>query len=263
MHGQGPPLVFVHGAFGDGDLDWHALLEHLTGRFTCHLPSGRGRGLSGDHSDLGFGRRVDDVLAYVESIGTPTGLVGWSAGGALAVAAAARSDAVDGVAVYEPVMDTLMGEQEKAALGQALARMGEAIAEGDLTDAVRAFAGFVCHDEEVAVLEDRGYLEATGRYAPNLLRAFQQSAAQGGPGAPVPASAADPTVLGAISTPMLVLHGSETRPFWLRFARHVADHVPDARLREIPGAGHAASLTHPEALAEALTAFFSPAQQPA
>ncbi|MBA3890627.1 MAG: hypothetical protein H0X64_08850 [Gemmatimonadaceae bacterium] len=44
--------------------------------------------------------------------------------------------------------------------------------------------------------------------------------------------------------------------------RHVADHVPNARMQEIPGAGHAAPLTHPEALAEALYEFFSPAQQP-
>jgi len=52
VHGQGPPLVFVHGMMADGDTDWKALLPHLTGRFTCHLPSYRGRGLSGDHPEL-------------------------------------------------------------------------------------------------------------------------------------------------------------------------------------------------------------------
>jgi hypothetical protein len=39
--------------------------------------------------------------------------------------------------------------------------------------------------------------------------------------------------------------------------------VPNARVHEIPGAGHAAPLTHPEALAKALTEFFTPARQPA
>jgi pimeloyl-ACP methyl ester carboxylesterase len=34
-------------------------------------------------------------------------------------------------------------------------------------------------------------------------------------------------------------------------------------VHEIPGVGHAAPLTHPEAIADALTRFFSPAQQPA
>ena len=37
--GQCPSLVFLQGILGDGDLDWLSVLPHLTGRFTCHLPS--------------------------------------------------------------------------------------------------------------------------------------------------------------------------------------------------------------------------------
>ena len=69
VHGQGPALVLLQGLIGDGDLDWDRLVGHLTGRFTCHLPSLRGRGLSGDHPDLSWGRLVNAVLAYVDSIG--------------------------------------------------------------------------------------------------------------------------------------------------------------------------------------------------
>jgi pimeloyl-ACP methyl ester carboxylesterase len=260
VHGQGRPLVFLHGGIGDGDIDWDRLLGHLTGRFTCHLPSMRGRGLSGDHPDLSPGRQVDDVLAYVDSIGGPTGLVGWSVGANLALGAAARSDAVDAVALFEPPisMRGLMDEQEQAVMGNAIARMGELAAEGNLTAAARAFAGGPFNDEEIAVAEDAGYFEAAGRYVPHLLNLLQQVMAYEGP------TAEDPAVLGAISAPVLVLHGSDTRlPFHHASARHVADHVPNARVREIPGAGHAAPLTHPEALAKALTEFFAPAQQPA
>lgn len=257
VHGQGPPLVFLHGAIGDGDLDWQAVVDHLTGRFACHLPSSRGRGLSGDSPDLSFGRRVDDVLAYLDSIEEPTGLVGWSAGGAVALAAAARSDAVNAVAVYEPVMDSLMDAEEKAAIGGAIARMGEAVPDGRLTDAMRAFAGFVCQEGELAMLDDAGYLEASEHYAPNLLRTFQQPPRDDGASAPVPPSAADPVVLGAISAPLLVLHGTDTKSFWIRFAQHVATHVPNARVGQVPGAGHAAPLTHPEVLAGALGDFFT------
>jgi pimeloyl-ACP methyl ester carboxylesterase len=103
VHGEGPPLVFVHGMMADGDLDWRALLRHLTGRFTCYLPSCRGPGLSGDHPDLSPGRMVDDILAYVDSIGEPTALVGWSSGAYLAVTvAAAQPEAVNAVAPFEP-----------------------------------------------------------------------------------------------------------------------------------------------------------------
>jgi len=258
VHGQGPPLVFVHGMLADGDIDWQALLPHLTGRFTCHLPSYRGRGLSGDHPDLGIGRMVDDVLAYVASIGEPTGLVGWSSGAYLAVAAAAaQPDAMTAVAPLELGVLRLMDEQEQAALGEAVTRMGELAAAGRSADAARAFAGWPFTDEDVALAEAAGYFEAAGRYVPNLLSLLQQWGAHEGPSPDAPA------VLGAISTPVLVLHGANTKPFLTASARYVTDHVPDARIQAIPGAGHAAPLTQPEALAQALTEFFSPAQQPA
>ena len=256
VHGQGPPLVFLHGMLGDGDIDWDPMVGHLTGRFTCHLPSQRGRGLSGDHPNLSYGRQLDDFLAYVDSIEAPTGLVGWSGGADMALAVAgAQSDAVTAVAPVEPVMPRLMDEHEQAALGGAVVRMGELAAEGRLTDAVRTFAGFPFTDEDIAAAEDAGYFEAAGRYVPNLLKLFQA-----GYEGPTPD---DPAVLGATSTPVLVLLGSDTKPYASRAARHVADHVPNARVHEIPGAGHASPLTHPEALAEALIEFFTPSLQPA
>ena len=254
VHGQGPPLVFLQGLIGDGDLDWTRVVEHLTDRFTCHLPSRRSRGLSGDHPDLSGGRATDDVLAYVDSIGEQIGLVGWSGGANQALAVAARSEAVDAVAPFEPVMQGLMDEQVQAELGGAVGEMGELAAQGRLPAVARAFAGWVFKEEEITVAEDAGYFEAAGRYAPNLLGLLQQLMEHGDP-------TGDPAVLGAISAPVLVLHGSKTKPFFTASARHVADQVSNARIQEIPGAGHAAPLTHPEALAKALAGFFAPTQQ--
>ncbi len=256
VHGQGPPLVFLHGIIGDGDLDWQELLPYLTGGFTCHLPSWRGRGLSGDHPDLSFGRMVDDCIAYLDSLGEAAGVVGWSAGADLALAMAAQSDAVDAVSALEPSMPRLLTEQQRAAFGDAFARMGELAAEGRLTDAMRAFAGVPFTDDEIAALDDAGYLEAAGRYVPTLLSNIQQQPQYQGP------TPDDPDVLGAISAPVLVLHGSDSKPVAVHAAKHVADHLPRAQVQEIPGAGHVAPLTHPQALTEALTEFFSPAQQP-
>ena len=258
VHGQGPPLVFVHGILADGDIDWQALLPHLTGRFTCYLPSLRGRGLSGDHPDLSPGRMVDDILVYVDSIAAPIGLVGWSSGAYLVmIVASAQPDAVDAVAPFEPGVLSLMDEQEQAAFGACAARMGELAAEGRLTAAARAFVGWLCNDEEIAQADAAGYFEAAGTYVPNLLNLLQQWGQYEGP------TPDDPAVLGAISAPVLVLHGADTKPFLSASARYVADGVPNARVHEMPGAGHAAPLTHPEALAEALTEFFSPTLQPA
>lgn len=252
VHGTGRPLVFVHGMLADGDLDWQLLLPHMTSGFTCHLPSYRGRGLSGDHPDLSPGRIAEDILTYVESIEAPTWLVGWSSGAYLAlIAAAARPHAVQAVAAFEPGILSLMDEQEQASHAAAGVRMGELVAAGDLPGAVRAFAGWPFNEEELAIADDSGYFDAAARYVPNLLKLLPQWGQYEGP------SPDDPAVLGAIASPVLVLHGADTTPFLATSARHVTDHVPDARLHAIPNVGHAAPLTDPGALAAALTDFFS------
>lgn len=250
VHGDGPPLVFTPGGIGDGELDWRAVLPHLTDRFTCRLPSLRGRGLSGGHPDLRLDRLVDDLVAYVDTIGEATGLVGWSAGG-MVLAVAARSDAVDAVAAFEPTMFHLMGADERAALGAAVVRLRELAADGNLAEAVRTFLSVPFTDDEIAAADEAGYFEATGRYVPTLLNQLAQTMRSDSPGPE------DPAVLGAISAEVLVMYGSETKPFLAAGARYVADHVPNATLREIPGVGHAAPLTHPERVAEVLSDFFA------
>jgi pimeloyl-ACP methyl ester carboxylesterase len=256
VHGDGSPLVFLQGVIGDGDLDWGSTVGHLTDKFTCHLPSLRCRGLSGDHPDLSGPRLVEDFLTYIDSLGEPTGLTGWSGGGAWALAVAAQSDAVSAVAPFEPGILSLADEQVQAVIGNAVACTGELAAEGNLAAAARALAGFPFNDGEIAVAADAGYFEAAGRYVPNLLNLLQQAMGSEDP-------FADPAMLGAIQAPVVVLLGSDTKPFFTTSARYVTDHVPNAWVHKIPGVGHAAPLTHPKALAEAITEFFAPAQQPA
>ncbi len=256
VHGQGPALVFLQGVIGDGDLDWGRVTGQLSDRFTCHLPSMRGRGLSGDHPDLGVARIVDDVVTYIESIGEPAGLTGWSGGGNFSLLAAAQSDAVSAVAPFEPGVMSLMDEQYQAVVGGVVARTGQLAAEGKLAEAARAFAAFPFNEVEIAAMDGVGYFEAAGRYMPSMLKFLGALMENEDP-------TANPAVLGAIQAPTVVLLGSNTKPFYTASARYVTDHVPNARVQEILGAGHAAPLTHPEALAEALAEFFAPAQQPA
>lgn len=256
VHGEGPPLVFLQGIAADGDLDWQQLVPYLSDAFTCHLPSMRGRGLSGDHPDLSIDRVCEDYVTYIDSLGEPTGVVGLSAGAGQALLAAARCDAVAAVAAYEPLISALMDEQEQAALGAALARTAQLAADEDLVAAMRAFAGYPLTDGDMVAAEDAGYFDTTGRYVPNLLAVFQQLVTYDGP------MPDDPAVLGAISAPVMVLHGTQTKPIFRDSARFVAAHVPDAQVVEIPGAGHLGPLSHPETIAETLIEFFAPAQQP-
>ena len=118
VRGQGPPLVLVHGALGDGEVAYEALVPHLADRFTCYTPSTRGRGLSGDNPDHSPPRLQEDVTAFVDSIGEPVCLVGWSGSGAWVLGAAADSDSVAAVAIYEPGVIGVGGEDDIARFGR-------------------------------------------------------------------------------------------------------------------------------------------------
>jgi hypothetical protein len=85
------------------------------------------------------------------------------------------------LAAVEMGMPRLMDKQEQAAFGAAVARTGELAAEDRFTEAVRAFAGFLFTDEEVAMADDVGYFDAAGRYIPNMLNFFQQQMEHQGP----------------------------------------------------------------------------------
>ncbi len=259
VHGQGPPLVLVHGGLEDGDLCWGALLPFLTGQFTCYVMSRRGRGLSAAATDLSQERLLEDVTAFVDSIGEPVSLVGESDGGPLALGAAARTDAVSAVAVYEPAVVDMADEELGARLEQTLARVGEAVTEGRLGDAARTFSELVANNDELAALTASDYLAEAGRYMPNLLQEFEQGAQSEDP------SPTDPSELVKITVPVLVLHGSRSalRSFFPAGARHIAEHVADPHLREIAGAGHFGVALAPQPIANELVRFLTAAPAPA
>src|SRR5918993_5822612 len=153
VRGQGPPLVLVHGALGDGEVAYEALVPHLADRFTCYTPSTRGRGLSGDNPDHSPARLEEDVTAFVDSIGEPVCLVGWSGSGAWVLGAAARSGSVAAVAAYEPGVVSVMREDDLARTFATMEQVGMAAANGRLVDAVRAFAPWIGTDNEIAALK--------------------------------------------------------------------------------------------------------------
>ena len=259
VQGQGPPLVLVHGAIGDGGSAWEALLPHLTDRFTCYLPSTRGRGLSGDNPDHSPPRLEEDVTAFVDSLGEPVCLVGWSGGGAWVLGAAAHSGSVAAVAAYEPGVVSVMREDDLARTGATLEQMGMAAADGRLVDAVRAFAPWICIDNEIAALEETDFFERWAVGVPAMLQFFQHDALYEGP------RSTDPEVLQQVASPVLLLRGQQTEldTWFADSAQHIAQHVADPHVRELPGLGHFAPLVAPEPLAEGLISFFESARQPA
>lgn len=171
VEGEGPPLVLVHGAVADGDSEWGALLPRLTDRFTCYLPSTRGRGSSAAHPDHSREARVQDVTAFVDSIGEPVALVGVSGGGMLVLGAASRTTNVVAVGAYEPVVFESMDDGTWADYRAALEAMEAAVAAGSPLEAAGAFLEWVANDEEVAaVSEAEDGVDEIVRYRPSTSR---------------------------------------------------------------------------------------------
>lgn len=258
VQGDGPPLVLVHGAPHDGDIAWEALLPHLTGRFTCYLPSTRGRGLSGDSPDYSPPSLVGDVKAFVDSIGEPVCLMGWSSGGRLALGVAAHSDAVANVVLYETGVWSVMREDDLAGWDSALEQMNDASADGRLVDAARAFHAWVATDNEIAALETN-YFERCAGIVAAMLQEFRQGETDAGPGP------TDPGVLAQVGAPVLLLRGQETlqTALYADSEQHIAQHVTDPHVHEpLPSVGHMAPVVAPEPIARELIPFFESSRRP-
>ena len=250
VRGQGPPLVLAHPFLLDGDIAWEALVAHLTDRFTCYLPSLRGRGLSSDNPDHSPPRLMEDVIAFIDSIGEPVCLVGWSDSEQM-FGAAGHSDAVVAVAAFEPAVYPLMREDDLAGFGATIEQWTAEAADGRLDDAARTIHHFVCTDDEFAGLK-AGYLERFEANLPVVMEEHQQSQRYEGP------ESTDPEMLGRITAPVLVLRSQEGAlgTFFADSAQHITKHVADAFVRELPDIGHFAPLVAPEPIAKELISFF-------
>lgn len=250
VHGQGPPLVLVHGGVGDGENSWRFLLPFLSKQFTCYTMSLRGRGLSAENPDQSPERLIEDVAAFAESIGEPAGLVGHSSGGAFALGAAAQAARVPAVAAYEPALPEL-SQELRARYQDAFARVRHAAAEDRLTDAVQIIFDDIAlaNDEELAALSAAGAAELLAPNVPIHVRDLTRYLSY----RPFDASRE------RLTMPVLLLHGSRTHAAYTSVVRRLAGRLADPHVREIAGAGHMAPLLAPKPVADELTRFFAAA----
>lgn len=245
VHGQGPPTVLVPGGPADGETGWPALLPLLTDRFTCFAINTRGRALSGDHPDHSRERLVEDVVAFVESIGEPVLLFGHSAGGTHALEAAAHTSAVGTLALYEPTLMELADEEMVAHFSNAFARVRRAAQEGRPADGAWVFVEdlAMANGDELALLS---HADAARDMAPLVPVVLEEQAQSGLP------RLSDLSLIERVTVPVLVLHGSHTHPFYRGVVEYLADRLADCRVHEIPGAGHLGPETEPGPVAAEL-----------
>jgi 2-succinyl-6-hydroxy-2,4-cyclohexadiene-1-carboxylate synthase len=231
-----PALVLLHG-FTQTRQSWRRTVQALgAGRYRALVPDLPGHGQAAQRTPS-----FDAVTAYVRALAPERfTLAGYSMGGRIALHAALQ---------LRPQLDRLIlvgaspgiaDAEERAARRQA----DEALAERIEAIGVEAFAREWGAQPLFAGQPDR---MAAAAHADRLRnRAAGLAAALRGLGTGV----MDPLWerLGELTIPVTLLAGERDAKF-RAIAERMAERLPDARLVVIPGAGHAAHLEQPEAVA--------------
>lgn len=241
--GSGPPLVLVHGTADDHTL-WTHLLPALGECFTVYAIDRRGRGASDPTTDATYAieREFEDVAAVVDAVGEPAHLLGHSYGALCALEAARHTSNLRSLVLYEPPFPTapgnLFSQPEALAMMEAIAKMEAQFEAGDNEGTVLTFAREIAQlpEDEISAFRAMPEWQTTVAAAPSIVYEVRAVADYG----------FDAGRFRDLTTPTLLLLGSESPPFFRAATEAVAAALPNSRLVELPGQGHLAMYTNPE-----------------
>ncbi len=147
--GKGPLLIVVSGALNTHNFGVPSeMTPYLQDNFTILNYDRRGRGQSGNTLPYSIDKELQDIEALIDDHGGKAFIYGHSAGGALALFAAAEfPEKIDKVAVYEPPMpdNWLMRLATKLMIKQ----MSRQVSKGENLKVVNTFMRFVGMDDQL------------------------------------------------------------------------------------------------------------------
>ena len=244
VRGEGPPLVFVHGMCGRGDV-WAGQVERLSDEFTCVTYDRRGHGSSSDgEAQHTVPLHGDDFAALVTALDLgPVLYVGSSGGARIGVDVVLRhADLLAGAVLSEPPVFSLDPDRGKEFMGRVVPTVQPKREAGDLPGAVDAFFGAVCPG--LWRLLDDSQKEPYLRSGPMLVADLGQ-----------PPFEVSPGDLAAVRLPVLAIAGLDSEAFLQSTPRVIAGAVPGAELVELANSGHVTYVEQPDAFAEAVRYF--------
>ena len=243
LDGDGPPIIFVGGAFNTRSAT-APLAAALCDRFTTLNLDRRGRGDSGDTPPYGVEREIDDLDSIIKAAGGSAALFGYSSGATLALLAAARGLAITKLVVYDaPFAVDDSHPRLPASFADELVRLTETGRRGDAVELYQRVA--------VGIPEDVIVRMRRAPFRP-ALEAIAHTLSYD---ARVVGDLTLPTDLfRAITAPTLVIDGEVSPPIMRTAAEALVRTLPDARRCTLAGEGHDLS---PDALRPVLVEFLA------
>jgi len=241
--GSGPPLLLVHGTSANRTA-WRLVLPGLEEHVTAYAVDRRGRGESGDADEYGLEQEADDVAAVVDSIDDPVTLLGHSGGGLFSLEAALRTDNLHKLILYEPSV-SIDGHEFSA--DEVRAEMKALLDSGENEQAVVLFLQEVANfsPEELDTLRAAPTWQDRVDAAHTVYREVKVEADY----------EFDADRFADMTTPTMLLSGSESPPRYKSAVDAVNDALPNSRITTIDGHAHVAYYTAPERFTDEVLAF--------
>lgn len=236
--GQGPPVVFLHGALADCRM-WQQHQAALADDYTAIAYTQRYFGpqpWGSDWPHFGVAAHAADLIGFLRELNAgPVHLVAWSYAGHIALAAALEQpELFQSLFIYEPGVPTYVSDpaELEAFAADANAMFGpvfEAVqSRGDPLESVRR------------LINGSGYQPGYFDTQPQERQKLQLDLAR-----TLPlqlAQSAPPVItceqLGALALPTCIAHGALTRPLFSIVSQAAARCIPNCRYRVIPGTNH-------------------------
>jgi O-succinylbenzoic acid--CoA ligase len=234
-----PTILVLHPTLSSG-LQLKSLARLLAGWSTVVLPDRRGSRASrlDPPRPVKLDEQVADAVALLDDLGVADALVfGHSYGAVVALAlAAAHPDRVQAVIAYEPPLLDALSPEDLGEMTDVAAQVRAAHAAGGAAAATQAFLHAIGGEDALATAS------AAGRAA--LLADGDGVLADVG-------SMADEHVdLTQIVSPVTLVTGDASEPFYASIADAAAAALPNAARVRLPDLRHHAPITQPEAIAE-------------
>lgn len=253
--GDGPPVVFVHGAILD-HTQWWPQLDALEDDYRVIAYDVRGHGKTGASSLDAYSVELlaDDLAAFIDALELEEPIIcGLSTGGCIAQVYAARQP------------DRISGLVLASTFGPEYLTFGDRLQRGIILPATIPPTRIVGYErvervltwlneklgsrgsrgdyENVQALRDRGEPMTTDEFAKTIraVSRFHDTHVD----------------YAAITVPALVLYGENEPGFIKAHAARFADRLPDVEVRSVPDAGHASNMDNPEFYEETLRDFLT------